>query len=86
MRLTHSTFEKPEYVFSVGFEAGAAGGGQVDVGSGLLVNVNAGFHYAYSENAFVDFEYGRSKASSGSFEAESISIGLSWNVLRAMSR
>lgn len=86
LRVSHSTFEKPEYVFSFGFEAGAAGGGGVDVGSGLLTNLNVGFQYVLSSNSRIQLEYGRSKAASGSFEAESVSVGMSWNLRRAMIR
>ena len=86
LRASHSTFEKPDHIFSLGFEVGAGGGGQVDVGSGLLVNVNVAYKYVLDPNAFLTFEYGRTKASSGSFEAESISIGMSWNLQRANAK
>lgn len=70
----------------VGIEGGAAGGGNVDVGSGLLFHTSAGLAIDLTERTFVSLEWGKAEADSGAFEAEAVTLGLGWNLGRPVLR
>jgi len=79
-------FPDRRHVFSLHGEAGAAGGGGMDVGSGLLGALSAGYRVEVAPELALSFEVGRTDAESGSFEAGSYVIGLEWNAARAFLR
>ncbi len=71
---------------SASFEAGAAGGGNVDVGSGLVFHSAAGLAIDLTRSTFVQLEWGKTEASDGTFEAEAITLSLGWTLQRPVLR
>ena len=86
VRYEYSAFGLPRHHFGLSAEAGAGGGGGVDVGSGLIAHLAAGWRYDLSDDFQIDLEFGKVEANHGSFEAESISFGVIWNLSRALLR
>lgn len=81
-----SPFGDDAHSFSVTGEAGAGGGGGVDVGDGLIFHLSAGYRFAFGERLSFLFDIGKVEASDGSFEGESYTFGLAWHLPRAYFR
>ncbi len=71
---------------SVHGEVGAAGGGQVDVGSGLIYQASAVLGWDLSRSTQLTLAYGKTDANTGPFEAETVTVGLGWRLNRAVAR
>ena len=67
-------------------EVGAGGGGDVDVSSGLLYHLAAGWRFQYTDNIAISLDLGSVEADRGSFEGESLTVGLSYILNRAVLR
>jgi len=67
-------------------EAGAGGGGDVDLRSGLLYHVAAGWRFQYSRDLAINVDYGVVEADRGTFHGESLTVGLSYVLNRAVLR
>ena len=78
--------ENKDHSFLLRAETGAAGGGGVDVGSGLVYTATAGYRYHISERFFAQAEIGKLEADRGSFEAESWQLGFGMNLGRVYRR
>jgi hypothetical protein len=65
-------------------EVGAGGGGDVDVGPGLIYTLNAGWRFQYSRDLALNLNVGSVEADVGSFHAESFTIGVSYVLNRAI--
>ena len=75
--------ENEDHAFVLRGEVGAAGGGGVDVGPGLVYSATAGYRYHYSRRVFFQAEIGKLEADRGSFEAESWLLGIGVKLDRA---
>lgn len=71
--------------FSLHGEAGAAGGGGADVGSGWLFVYGAGYRREILPGMHLSLEVGAFAANHGTFSGEAYTIGLGWDVYRAFS-
>ncbi|MEW6072698.1 MAG: hypothetical protein AB1726_08930 [Planctomycetota bacterium] len=69
--------------FYTSVETGSGGGGDVDVGSGLIYELGAGYRYDLTESVSLSLGAGYMEADHGSFAAETYQIGLSWHLGRA---
>jgi len=56
---------------------GAAGGGGIAVGDGLITQASAGVGYRINKTYDVMLSYGKTQASQGSFEANTLTMSLS---------
>lgn len=72
--------------FSISMEAGAGGGGGMDVGSGLIWQFHSGWRYDLSERTALSAEFGYMQPNRGSFAAETFQIGWTWDLNRAVLR
>jgi hypothetical protein len=79
-------FADERHAFSAAAEAGAAGGGGVDVGSGLLYQFTGGYRWQFSDQFSLYLEAGYAEADRGSFEAVAYQVGLAWSLQRAWFR
>lgn len=70
--------------FYVQYHAGAAGGGDVRVGSGLVHNLTAGWRWRPTRNLRIGLEAGRVESESGEFEGDTYALTLSWGVTRPL--
>jgi hypothetical protein len=75
-----------KHTLFVSGEVGAAGGGNVDIDGGLMFSISAGWRYALGRHLFLQAEVGSEQASRGSYEAETVTIGLGWELPRAYLR
>jgi len=76
---------REQHSFHVRGEMGAAGGAGVDVGSGLIYTVSAGYRYRMGKHLFFQAEAGKVEADRGSFEAELWQLGIGWHLGRAFA-
>jgi hypothetical protein len=67
-------------------ELGAGGGGDVDVRSGLIYHMAAGWRFQYSRDLALNLEYGVVDADRGTFHGESLTVGISYALNRAVLR
>ena len=58
------------------------GGGGVDIGSGLLYELTAGYRYQVSPLFAITAEAGGVNADKGSFEAGVFQLGINWSMQR----
>ena len=65
-------------------ETGAAGGGGTDVSSGWIYNFSAGYRTYLTGSLLLDLEAGWFEADTGTFSGESYTIGLGWDLNRAI--
>jgi hypothetical protein len=63
---------------SVELAIGAAGGGSVDVGTGIVVQPSAGISYQLGKNISIDLNYSRIKALSGALDSSVYEVGMSY--------
>jgi hypothetical protein len=70
--------EKDKFGASVELAVGAAGGGSVDVGSGVVVQPSVGITYSLGKNTSIDLNYSRIKALSGALDSSVYEIGMSY--------
>jgi len=74
------------HAFSVLGEIGAAGGGDVDVGSGLIYAGSVGYRYRIAERVHLLAEYGFTKSDNGPYEANHTKVGIGWSIARPAYR
>ena len=74
------------HVFSLTGEVGAAGGGGIDVGSGLIYQVGAGYRFEWTDRLSIGLNFGKMEANEGSFNAEAYTVSVLWNLNRARYR
>ena len=74
--------DERHHFFAYG-EVGAGGGGDMDVGSGIIYQVGAGYRYEVTEATSLLVDWGFTQPDRGSFEAETFQIGISWDLHRA---
>ena len=86
LRLETRPFRDERHAFSFGGAAGPAGGGGVDVDSGLLFDWGGGYAFSFTESLALTLRAGRFEAHHGSFEGELYEIGLSWDLRRPFLR
>ncbi|MBL4893653.1 MAG: hypothetical protein JKY59_02095, partial [Emcibacter sp.] len=60
--------------------AGAAGGGGISTGKGLIIKPSIGFNYYLNDKLSIKTSVGKVKARGGSLNSTSFSIGLNYNV------
>lgn len=60
------------------YDIGVAGGGGMEVGDGVINQLIAGVRYQLIENMFVRAEYGKMQAVDGTFDADTIVLGVDW--------
>ena len=72
--------------FSLNAGLGAAGGGGMDVGSGLIYEYAGGWRYDLGTSTFLTIDIGHTTAEDGSFEATAYTVGLGWYLQRAFLR
>ncbi|MEM7306687.1 MAG: hypothetical protein AAF682_08455 [Planctomycetota bacterium] len=65
-------------------EVGAGGGGDVDVSSGLIYHLAAGWRFQYSKNLSFHLDVGSVESDRGSFEGESLTVGVGYMLNRAI--
>ncbi len=85
-RYDYTMYQFPGHHLELSAEVGAAGGGGADVGSGLVAHFAIGWRYDVTEDAQFDLSFGKLEANHGSFEAETITVGLTWDLSRAVLR
>ena len=76
----------PKHVLTAHAEVGVGGGGGVDIGSGLLYELTAGYRYQLSPLFAITVEAGGVNADKGSFEAQVFQLGINWSMQRAVLR
>ena len=76
--------ERHAFVLSGGI--GAAGGGGLDVGSGLVYQASAGWRYALDERWFLSVDIGGIDSDNGTFEAGAFQVGIGWSLPTATLR
>ena len=86
LKYEFTPFVDERHHFFVSGEVGAGGGGGMDVGSGLIYQTGAGYRYELTDRASFTAEWGYMQPDRGSFQAESIQIGVAWDLLRAYLR
>jgi hypothetical protein len=65
-------------------EIGAGGGGDVDVGPGLIYALSAGWRFQYSRDLALSLDVGSVEADTGSFHASAFTLGVSYVLNRAI--
>ncbi|QDU69421.1 hypothetical protein [Engelhardtia mirabilis] len=70
--------------FYVQYHAGAAGGGDLDVGSGFIHAIAMGWRWNPIRALRIGVEVGRVDSKQGSFAADSFAVTLSWGVTRPL--
>ena len=70
--------------FYVQYHAGAAGGGGLDVGSGFIHDLSAGWRWRPTGSVRIGLEAGHVESEQGNFTADSFALTLSWNVTRPL--
>jgi len=76
---TNPFFNNKARVFTQ-FLAGAAGGGQVSTGQGLIFKPSIGFNYLLNDNKSLKTSVGRVKARGGNLNSTSFSFGLNYRI------
>ncbi len=71
---------------SVMGEIGVAGGGGADVGSGLVVSGTAGYRWDFHRDVSAVVEVGLLRSPGGPFDPVQVTVGLAWNLPRALLR
>jgi hypothetical protein len=84
VRVELSPFD--EHWFGITGAAGAAGGGNLDVGDGLLLTWAGSWRHRLTDALTLGAEWGRAEARDSTFDAEAITIGLGLDVRRAFGR
>jgi len=70
--------ENGKFGTSIEVAIGAAGGGSVDVGSGVVVQPSMGITYQLGKNISIDLNYSRIKALSGALDSSVYEVGMSY--------
>ena len=74
-----SIFHKKATVFAQ-FLAGAAGGGDISTGQGLIIKLSIGFNYELNDKLSIRTSAGKVKARGGKLNSTSVAFGLTYNV------
>jgi hypothetical protein len=86
LRLRHGFERLPGTEGILGFSLGAAGGGGVEVGDGLMANGRAGLGWVLSPSAALELTLGYTDAVQGDFNAYMAQFGVSWRFGLPVSR
>ena len=83
LKYEFTPFPDERHHFFVSGEAGAGGGGDMDLGSGFIYQDSAGYRYDISERVSLSASVGSMQPNQGSFDSEMYQIGVTWNLHRA---
>lgn len=72
--------------FYAQYHAGAGGGGNADVGPGLLHEFSAGWRYSPWPGFAFGLELGKARSDRGTFEGESLLFSFAWELMRPLMR